>query len=210
MKKIIITLLALIGTMSMNAQAIKIYKGDKLVAKYDAWEGDRVVFDNTPSTTGIATRTGDIGVRWIQLWEGGPKFAEYNVAGTMTFTEASKTGTDYIWGANWRTPGKDELNELVKAAQGKSGAKVACEYMQVDGVWGFNFKGKEDDYAGNSVFFPVMDGNDSRGVGMYLSGTPNGSSAWSMLLSYSGDTGYYGLMASGASGDCFVRPVLDE
>lgn len=29
----------------------------------------------------------------------------------MTWTEAAKTGSDYVWGANWRTPTAEEVEE---------------------------------------------------------------------------------------------------
>lgn len=47
--------------------------------------------------------------KWVQLWPGGPKFAKENVASKMTWTDATKTGDQYVWGANWRTPTKDEM-----------------------------------------------------------------------------------------------------
>lgn len=53
-------------------------------------------------------------VEWVQLWAGGPKFATQNVATPMTFADATKTGADYVWGENWRTPTKEEMT-LVNA-----------------------------------------------------------------------------------------------
>lgn len=50
-------------------------------------------------------------VEWVQLWAGGPRFATQNVAKEMTWTEAAKTGTDYVWGENWRTPTAEEVTE---------------------------------------------------------------------------------------------------
>lgn len=51
-------------------------------------------------------------VEWVQLWAGGPRFAtKKNVTGEMTWTEAAKTGSDYVWGANWRTPTAEEVEE---------------------------------------------------------------------------------------------------
>lgn len=51
---------------------------------------------------------------WVQLWPGGPRFATKNVAEPMTWTEAAKKGTDFVWGKNWRTPNADEITEEVK------------------------------------------------------------------------------------------------
>ena len=55
MKKIIFTLLALVGTMSMNAQKVqvmKIMKNGEVIAKYKAAEADEVVFVEEIETTG--------------------------------------------------------------------------------------------------------------------------------------------------------------
>ena len=48
-------------------------------------------------------------VDWVQLWPGGPRFATKNVDKPMTWTEAAKTGKDFAWGKNWRTPNADEI-----------------------------------------------------------------------------------------------------
>lgn len=53
-------------------------------------------------------------VDWVQLWPGGPRFATKNVDEPMTWTEAAKKGTDFVWGKNWRTPNADEVTEEVK------------------------------------------------------------------------------------------------
>ena len=50
-------------------------------------------------------------VEWVQLWAGGPRFATDNVKEEMTWTDAAKTGSDYVWGANWRTPTAKEVEE---------------------------------------------------------------------------------------------------
>lgn len=67
----------------------------------------------TGPTTGTETATLSDGtteqVEWVQLWAGGPRFATENVAKEMTWTEAAKTGSDYVWGANWRTPTAEEV-----------------------------------------------------------------------------------------------------
>lgn len=53
-------------------------------------------------------------VDWVQLWPDGPRFATKNVDEPMTWTEAAKKGTDFVWGKNWRTPNADEITEEVK------------------------------------------------------------------------------------------------
>lgn len=53
-------------------------------------------------------------VGWVQLWPGGPRFATEDVDKKMTWTEAAKSGTEYVWGENWRTPNAKEVTEEVK------------------------------------------------------------------------------------------------
>ena len=50
-------------------------------------------------------------INWVQLWAGGPRFATKDVEEEMTWTEAAKTGEEYVWGANWRTPKAEEVTE---------------------------------------------------------------------------------------------------
>lgn len=172
MKKILLSLMALACSMSMNAQ-IK----------------------------GTATRTGDISVNWVQLWEDGPRFAEYNVgaenaedyggyycwgrsinrdsngeykSGTDALSGTDDTATN-LWGENWRMPTKEELQALI----------ANCDVEWTDnynesGIKGKVFTGKGV-YASNSVFVPanglglwgsvIGKGNE----GQYWSSTPDGT-----------------------------------
>lgn len=63
----------------------------------------------TGETTGSATNKLGETINWVQLWAGGPKFATKNVEETMTWYDAVKTGDDFAWGKNWRTPTIDEV-----------------------------------------------------------------------------------------------------
>lgn len=56
-------------------------------------------------------------VGWVQLWPGGPRFATKSVAEPMTWTEAKKPGTEFVWGENWRTPNAEEITEVVKESK---------------------------------------------------------------------------------------------
>lgn len=56
-------------------------------------------------------------VDWVQLWPGGPRFATKDVAETMTWTDAAKTGKDFAWGENWRTANAEEVTEEVKESK---------------------------------------------------------------------------------------------
>ncbi len=56
-------------------------------------------------------------VGWVQLWPGGPRFATKDVDKEMTWTEAAKSGTEFVWGKNWRTPNAAEVTEEVKKSK---------------------------------------------------------------------------------------------
>lgn len=56
-------------------------------------------------------------VGWVQLWPGGPRFATESVAEEMTWNEAKKTGKEFAWGENWRTPNAAEITEEVKKSK---------------------------------------------------------------------------------------------
>lgn len=56
-------------------------------------------------------------VGWVQLWPGGPRFATKDVDKEMTWTEAAKSGTEFVWGKNWRTPNAAEVTEEVKESK---------------------------------------------------------------------------------------------
>ena len=162
--------------------------------------------DNAASaTTGTAKAKiggSEVDVNWVQLWENGPKFAEYNVGVTDGKAEsyggyycwgssidkdqsaAYKSGTDLLtgtddtainlWGNNWRMPTKAELEALL--------TNCDVEWTTVGGVNGRKFTGKVAPYTSNSVFLPAggycSRGNvdDQGGFGNYWSSTPNGSS----------------------------------
>lgn len=94
---------------------IEIYNGDLLLNKTkDAGltAGKYYTITSGP-TKGTETATLANGttetVEWVQLWAGGPRFATKNVAEEMTWTDAAKTGKEYVWGANWRTPTAEEV-----------------------------------------------------------------------------------------------------
>lgn len=124
----------------------------------------------TKGTTAAETSAGKIDVPWVQLWENGPKWAEYNYG----VTDGSITGCgSYIgcrmtkgWGSNWRRPSKEEIQALVNN----------CDHSWDEDKKGVWFTGR-DDYAANRVFFPaagfeVATGKeikDAGKVGHYLS-----------------------------------------
>ena len=171
-------------------------------------------------TKGTAKATIDydqVDVNWVQLWAGGPKFAEMNLGATsatevLNKYEFSATGANdnaaTIWGDNWCTPSKDKMDELLKAATDAGSEKVTCVYTNENGKWSFKFTGKETGYTGNSVFFPAEDGNSSRGIADYWSATDDGSSAWEMNLHYEEGKWLSDWDSCDPTFPYFVRPVL--
>ena len=181
MKKIIFTLLALVGTMSMNAQVIEVYKGNVLVAKYKSSQADNVVFkeEEPLGKTGKAyAKAPNCDVNWVQLWKDGPKFAEYNVGAT------SKTGYGglYNWGMSnpqsssnasiyqsgtFVLSGNDDTATNLWGSNWRMPTKeefeallnnqnCTCTWTTQNGVKGLLCKGKENtDYSSNSVFLPA-------------------------------------------------------
>ena len=140
--------------------------------------------DNAPTKgTAKATIGGkDIDVNWVQLWAGGPKFAEFNVGaannnaedyggyycwgkyidkdpdgnydtGTTVLSGNRDTATK-LWGSNWRMP---TIEEFITLANNDGSEKCTCNWVlnyNGTGINGRLFTGK-DKYASNSIFFPA-------------------------------------------------------
>lgn len=103
---------------------IQVYNGDVLISQTTSGltAGKYYTITSVP-TQGKSYATinnNKVYVGWVQLWPGGPRFATENVAEPMTWTEAAKTGKDFAWGENWRTPNADEITEVVKDSDGKT------------------------------------------------------------------------------------------
>lgn len=92
---------------------IQVYNGDVLISQTTSGlsAGKYYTITSVPTNgQSYATINGkDELVDWVQLWPGGPRFATKNVTETMTWTDAAKTGKDFAWGENWRTPNADEI-----------------------------------------------------------------------------------------------------
>lgn len=96
---------------------IAIYNGDMLLNTTKKDEGltagkyYTITSGPTKGTETALIKGVEKKINWVQLWAGGPRFATENVADEMTWTEAAKKGSDYVWGANWRTPTAEEVTE---------------------------------------------------------------------------------------------------
>ena len=88
-----------------------LYSGDKTMSttKADGLKAGKYYTLTTGMTKGSAENKLGETIDWVQLWAGGPKFAVKNVKEEMDWYEAKKTGADYAWGENWRTPTADEV-----------------------------------------------------------------------------------------------------
>lgn len=176
------------STIEVSLGAITVTAGNA-TAKQDV--------EDAPATTGEADRkegTGTVKVKWVQLWENGPKWAVYNVGATsvgecggyycwggkykngggidwkddQNTGSGSLTGNDdtatYLWGVNWRMPTKEEFEELVANCDVTWQSDTESGY----GVAGSLVTGKGG-YSGNSVFLPAA-GNSAWGA-LYKAGT---------------------------------------
>ena len=160
-------------------------------------------------TTGTTTATiggVDTDVKWVQLWEDGPKFAEYNIGATC----ATEPGDCYTWaddiavtqwGRNWSIPTKADFDNLLENCY----VEWTDDYKN-DGT---NIKGViitgKDAYVFSRIFLPAA---GSEGENCYWSSTPNGSSeTYGLVINSSSQH----LTSFGISGCRFpVRAVLYE
>ena len=110
---------------------IQVYNGDVLISKTTTsglTAGKYYTITSVP-TKGQSYATinnNKVYVGWVQLWPGGPRFATENVDKEMDWHEAAKTGKDFAWGENWRTPNAEEVTEEVK---------VSNEGILYGGLW---------------------------------------------------------------------------
>ena len=128
----------------------------------------------------------------VQLWEGGPYWAECNIGATKpedygiltSFNDAAQAVTEAL-GGDWRLPMQTEWDALLTNC-GKG------TWTEQNGVKGRLFTGTGD-YSSNSIFLPAAgyDGGFGREYagsgGIYWSSTENGADgAWSLNIRSSG------------------------
>ena len=165
--------------------------------------------------TATATINGETQtIDWVQMWIGGPRFATVNVKGTMNWTEAAKTGSAYVWGANWRTPQKDEMDFV-----DQDGFTTKTENVEVDNViendvvTKFKYIGVQPGYTKNIMYLPSTDPKSHGGV--YWSSTDAGYNdryeevgyALNMIV-HDKDTHTHFFMSLKKDAPYAVRPVL--
>ncbi len=111
---------------------------------YTLYTGDREG-DEYATINGV-----EIKKHWVQLWPGGPKFATENVASKMTWKGATKTDAEYVWGANWRTPTKDEMTFVSEHTLTPINTKAEIQVQ--NGVIGILFTGIKPGYTDKTLF----------------------------------------------------------
>lgn len=155
---------------------ISVYNSDKLIktTKAPGLKAGQYYTLTSGPTTGTATTTAKLldgsteKVEWVQLWIGGPRFAVKNVDKQMSWYEATKTGDEYVWGANWRTPAKEELAILDPDDGNHIPTIVDIAASTDNGVQHFKYTGTQPGYKTNNMILPYI-GN--RGVGTYWTST---------------------------------------
>lgn len=118
-------------------------------------------------------------IEWVQLWAGGPKFATQNVEQKMKWKEARKTGDEYVWGKNWKTPTKEEMNGFIKNEHNINTDNVKAVYTQKNGVYGIEFTGVQPGYTKSTLFFPSDGQNPEYDYGTYLTSS-NGQEGYGL------------------------------
>lgn len=204
-----------------------VYNGDKSLysdnksitaTKADGLEAGKYYTLTTGKTIGSAENKLGETIDWVQLWPGGPKFAVKNVKEEMTWTDAKKTGDQYVWGANWRTPTIDEVfgegkfyakpndNGHMESVAGSPSFSVVAE----NGEDILTFTGVQPGYTNNKLvlyntpkdnksnfyFWTSSEGLWGRGCSFQISADKNGVGAFGPSKLDNKDTKY------------LVRPVL--
>lgn len=118
-------------------------------------------------TTGTATATIDgktDTIGWVQIWIGGPRFATENVAKEMSWIDATKTGNEYVWGANWHTPKLDEIKSMYKEENQYhliiNTEILDANYKYENNKHGFCLNGKQPGYTENKMFVAGNNGKE--------------------------------------------------
>ena len=213
-------------------EKIAIYNGDLLLntTKTGLTEGKYYTITSGPTkgTTNALIKGVETPVKWVQLWAGGPRIATQNVAEEMTWTDAAKTGSDYVWGENWRTPTAAEVTEeggLQAKWDDKERIWVVPKGSPAINVTTNNgieetvvFTGVQPGYTKNTLILYNKVGNDGYSHFNFWTTTPgfnnNFGSQFQISTYYNKDTKYNEIAGWGintiVSKDtkCYVRPVL--
>lgn len=197
-----------------------LYSGDKPMSttKADGLKAGKYYTLTTGMTKGSAKNSSGKDISWVQLWPGGPKFAVKNVKEAMTWTDAVKTGDDFAWGKNWRTPTKDEMT-FVDAKQGSDGAytinplNTKVEVQVQNGVTGILYTGIQPGYTDKTLFLPGENNGWYYHVGYWTSTEIDGWGSFLDIICNENEIYQYHFNPKGSKAETtkyWVRPVLAE
>ena len=206
--------------ISVSNSDKSLYSGDKPMSttKADGLKAGKYYTLTTGMTKGKADNSLGQTIEWVQLWAGGPKFAKENVASKMTWKDATKTGADYVWGANWRTPTKDEMT-FVDAKQGSDGAytinplNTKVEVQVQNGVTGILYTGIQPGYTDKTLFLPGENSGWYYHVGYWTSTEIDGWGSFLDIICDENEIYQYHFNPNGSKAETtkyLVRPVLVE
>lgn len=197
-----------------------LYSGDKTMSttKADGLKAGKYYTLTTGMTKGSAENKLGETIDWVQLWAGGPKFAVKNVKEAMTWTDAVKTGDDFAWGKNWRTPTKDEMT-FVDAKQGSDGAytinplNTKVEVQVQNGVTGILYTGIQPGYTDKTLFLPGENNGWYYHVCYWTSTEIDGWGSFLDIICNENEIYQYHFNPKGSKAETtkyWVRPVLAE
>ena len=204
-------------------EKIAVYNGDKLLktTKDAGLMAGKYYTLLTGPTTGTMTATidgTDVEKSWVQLWAGGPKFATENVASTMTWTDATKTGSDFAWGKNWRTPTLDEVYGEGKLNNDWSTGKAAVgspsfEFTEKGVGMHLVFTGVQPGYTKNTLTLYCELKGSYYNFDFWTSsvGSNNKGAAFKIMIDEKKNIGMFGEYPGMTDNDKYlVRPIVAE
>ena len=203
---------------------IEIYNGGKLLKKTK--DAGLTAGKYYTITTGPTTGTEDAlikgvvtPVNWVQLWPGGPRFATDNVAEEMNWTDAAKTGCDYVWGENWRTPTAEEVEDKnggglqfdSESGKAKDGSPTITINTSADGTEEtVEFTGVQPGYTKNKLKLYNKIGKDGSHFDFWTSTKKDGYGCKFIIWTIESQIGAFGISQrhNPTTDYCLVRPVL--
>lgn len=194
---------------------LSVYKGETLIkaTKAEGLKAGKYYTLKTGDTDGweYATINGEqVKKFWVQLWPGGPKFAVDNVEKKLTWSEATAKGSAYVWGANWRTPTKDELTFVSEQTLTPINAKAEVKVQ--NGVPGILCTGIQPGYTDKTIFLPSNNGSEDYFEGSYSTST-EGENSNCVTLGFVGAGSQFHMHFNPKNSTQtanWVRPVLAE
>lgn len=196
---------------------ISVYNDEKLIntTKEAGLTAGRYYTLTSGPTKGTARATFADGktepVEWVQMWIGGPRIATKNAADKMSWTDALKTGDNFVWGKNWHNPSLDDVKVISKDGAPNTDILDAT-YEYNNNKHGFTLKGKQPEYTHNTVF---LSGKTDKSDEKYLEGkfwlTDEKVNGYATTMNFEvrdGKVIIYPFTLDYTTGDYESRPVL--